>query len=186
MLLAYNMTYSAMPDLSLKAVALLFQVKWNSRSSRPASFLVKETLASFVSNLEEDDVGFLYEPEKQPEICIHPGQLVGKILNSRFPYHFQFSKGVEVFASLLNSLDDDYKKMGLIVTDCFDKSDADAVGGMLSGIKDASVYVFGVGRHCDPSLEAICKEVEVNYVKLEDVEELDASLKVVRNREQAE
>jgi hypothetical protein len=171
-----------MPDLSMRAIAVLFQVKWRSTANRPADFLVKESLASFLSGFEEDDVGFFYDPTSRPEICTHPGQLVGKITNSRLPYQFNFATGVDMCARFLNSLDDSYRKIMVIITDCFDVEDADRTKIFLSSAKDTKPYVFGVGQHCHPSLDDLCHDLGVEYVFLKDVEELDIGLKSIQNR----
>lgn len=167
-----------MPDLSLKALAILFQLKWNSRSNRPSSFIAKEALATFASTLNEDDVGFFYEPHKQPEICTHPGQLVGKISNNNLPYHFGFSAAIEVFTGVINFLDDNYKKMGIIVTDCFEAGDSDTTVNYLSSL-DGKTYLFAIGHKCDASLQNVCRLAKVKYTWLADIDELEASLKKV-------
>lgn len=172
------MNYFEMPDLSLKVLAILFQLKGTSVLNQPASFIAKETLASFASRLDEDDVGFVYDPESQPEICTNPGQLVGRISNSKFPYHFPFSRAVEVFSSLLNFLDDSYRKIGIVITDCFEDFDSNFITNYLPTVK-GEIYVFDIGKKGSFSLEKACQEVNVNYYWLPDISELDETLKKV-------
>lgn len=130
-------------DINLKstAIAILFHTKWNSRKANKTNdFVVKEILAQFVSSLEDDDLGYFYDPQKPYELCTNPGELVGKIANSHLPYNFDFSKGIECLKKMLESISDDYNRIGIIVSD----SSLEDHHFLISTIKNAQIHVFSI------------------------------------------
>lgn len=114
--------------------------------SKPNDFVVKRALATFASILEDDDIGYFYDPASPKEICTNPGSLVGKIANSHLPYGFDFRKGVDHFVLILKTISDqDYNKVGLIVSDCFTKGELDHVMEKIATLNNTKIYVIGIG-----------------------------------------
>jgi len=139
--------YDSLPDLKMTALALLFQMKWHCPTVHKSNdFVVKETLAYFASILEDDDIGYFYDPKAPKDLCTNPGELVGKIANSRLPYGFNFGRAVDQFVLMLNSIDEqDYNKIGVVVSDCLVKTDADELMKKVATIEGAKTYVFSIG-----------------------------------------
>ncbi len=168
-----------LPEITMSALAVLYHVQGKSRTNRQGDFVTKDALAAFVSSLEEDDIGYLYEPgSKEDDICTNPGELVGKIANSKMPFAFNWGEGVRHLVDVLTSLDEDYSKLGLVVTDCFTKEDVYGMKKGLERAKDVTMYVFAIGT--SPALKEACQREGVHFQELEDVDQLDDRLKEIR------
>jgi hypothetical protein len=141
-------TYEELPDLRMTALAALIYIKWRSKeTNKPNSFVVKEALAKFASRLEDNDIGYFYDPASPREFCVNPGHLVGKISNCNLPYTLDFKRGVEHVANMLKAVDsNDYIKTGIIISDCLEKKDVDSVCEIISKVDDAKFYVFTIGN----------------------------------------
>jgi hypothetical protein len=171
------MEYDKLPDLKMTALAVLYQTRWESRKlNRRANFVVKEALATFASTLEDDDLGYFYDPASPKELCINPGVLCGKIANSNLPYDFSFYDGIEHLVEVLNAIDDEYNRIALIVTDCFDYYNHPGSLQQLQRLKDAKVFVYEIG-YCGIVLRELCDKFSLNYVNLKDAADLSEALK---------
>lgn len=156
----------SLPDLKMTAIAVLYQTKWNS-TNRPNSFFVKEALSSFVSSLQDDDIGYFYDPKSPYEICTNPGELVGKIANSNLPYSFNFSNGIDCLMSILDTVENEYNRIGVIISDCMSEGDIDKINSFNI---DAKIYVFNIGK---TSFEGVInlKTVSELAQKLSEIQE---------------
>lgn len=136
-------------SLRMTALAVLFQTKWNSKkANRPNDFVIKEALVTVASLLQDDDIGYFYNPRTPKEICTNPGELVGKISNSHLPYDFDFRKGTKNLVDVLNSLNDDYNCFGIVVSDCMKKEDCEQMFEDLKELQKGKIYIFGIGKCC--------------------------------------
>jgi hypothetical protein len=164
-------SYDELPDLKMSALAVLFKNKWSCPAAhKPNDFVVKEALAVLASSLEDDDIGYFYSPNAPRELCTNPGELVGKIANTKLPYNFDFRKGVSQLIEILKAIDDDYNKMGVVVSDCLTEGEAADLMSSLSALKDVKIFVFGIGG---------CAVTD-KMIHLQDALELHDSLKCVR------
>jgi hypothetical protein len=172
------MEYDKLPDLKMTAIAVLFQMHWTSKKTGKAGdFIVKEALTNFTSFLEDDDIGYFYDPASPKHLCIHPGELCGKIGNSSLPYSFNFLDGLKHLSYFLNALDDyDYNKVCVIVTDCFDPIHESFMLNFLNEL-DSKVYVYEIGKDL---LSKVCKSVGANYELLSDAIHLEDKLAFIR------
>jgi hypothetical protein len=136
--------YDELPDLKMTALAILYQTKWMSHlANKPNAFVVKETLAIYASSLQDDDIGYFYDPNSPNSLCTSPGELVGRIANSKLPYSFDLHKAVQHFKLILNAIDEnDYNKHGVIVVDCLNQSEAVWLMEALIGLP-VKVYALG-------------------------------------------
>ncbi len=160
--------FEALPELKMTALAVLFQTKWNSKKENKSNdFVVKEALATFASSLEDDDIGYFYDPKAPRDLCINPGELVGKIANSNLPYGFNFSKGVDHLVEILHAFDDDYSPITVVVSDCFTE---DQVKDLMLKLEGFKLYVFSIGN---------CAVVD-GVIRLKDACELSEALKICK------
>lgn len=160
------------PDLRMTFLAILFQTKWTSQAAQKSNdFVVKEAIASFASRLEDDDMGYFYDPEQSDKLR-NAGELVGKIANSRLPYNYPFHKAIEKLEVVLNTIDvNDYNRTAIVVSDCFNNSDMLKLTSLINSMKDVNFIVFGIGRSCVKS---------DNVIFLEDASELDRYLQGIK------
>lgn len=160
--------YTDFPDLKMTFLAVLFQTKWSSQlANKTNSFVVKEALSSFASFLEDDDVGYFFDPQLPNQFC-NAGELVGKISNSNLPYNFNFTKAIDSLITVLEAIDeDDYNKIAVVVSDCLTEQDAKTLVKFISNVSNTKVVVFTIGKGC-------FKETE--FIYLEDANDLSKNL----------
>jgi len=163
--------YNELPNLKMTALAVLYKNKWNSKKiNRSNDFIVKESLSQFASSLEDDDIGYLYNPLQPNELCINPGELVGKISNTNLVYNFNFMNGVKYVISMLKSLDNsDYNRIGIIVSDCLEKNEVDEMESYLNDCEDIKIYKIGIGKcFCFKNMIYVRDAAELKEI-LEDI-----------------
>lgn len=162
-----------MPDLKMTALGILYQIRWKSRkTNRPANFIVKETLAEFVSTLEDDDIGYLYDPSRDG-MCLHPGELCGKIANSNLPYSFPVHEGVRKLMTTMKGIDEkDYNRFAVIVSDCLDE--VLLTLPHLERTDGVSVWLFDIGAN--EAYRQMCEDLKCQYRRISDATELKDAL----------
>lgn len=155
------------PELKMTALGILYQVRWSSRNHKSADFLLKEKLAGFISSLEDDDIGYFYDPSYPDRVCLHPGELCGYVSNANLPYSFNIYKGLSSLAKFLNDLEDDYNGVGIFIVD-EEVSLFESYASKLE--KNIKMFVFEIGK-C--SLKEVSEKLGFYYYSVKDVADLD-------------
>jgi hypothetical protein len=84
--------------------------------SKEAQVRFHSVLTPLASQLELDDVGYFYDPNHEDRVLTVPGQFVGVLNNTTLP-SFQLGLATVKAVDVLNSIDEDYDKLLIVITD---------------------------------------------------------------------
>ena len=129
---------------------------------------VANALAPVTEELDLDDVGYLYTPGGGV-LCTVPGQLLGMMNNTRFAA-YPFGIALRDTVSVLKTLDDDYSKLVVAITNYAKESDLYYAQQAIAEIGDISMIVYAIGKKWHPSLESLSKDIK--FVQVVDAAEL--------------
>lgn len=127
-------------EVKMKALGCLINLR-----DKYAQNHFKQLFANLASQLELDDVGYLYNPNKPNEYYTTPGQLLGEVCNINLP-SFNFGVGFNTTMAALNCLDDDYKKTLIAITDNIKNTDVYYIKETLKFNKNIDVSLFVLGK----------------------------------------
>ena len=109
----------------------------------------KQAFTHLAAQLDLDDVGYLYNPDKlEQEFYTIPGQLLGEVCNANFK-PFNLGLGFNMSFNALNCLDEDYKKILVVITDNIKNNDLYYIKEALKTNKDINLYLFTFNQHID-------------------------------------
>lgn len=160
-----------MPIIDLRAIAFVCHCNHLSKDAQSNKDHVVNAMIEVASTLETDDVGYVYDPaEKEPEVCIIAGQMVGKVAKLNLPYGMSLSKAVDTAIDVMLSLDDDYNKLLHVITDSYKQEDGLYLNhSFRKAEKLCEIRVYGVGKkYHRPSLEELCANLGLSFTHVDD------------------
>lgn len=110
-------------------------------------FQVANSLSPVTEELDLDDVGYLYDPNRPSHIHTVPGQLLAAMNNTKLPL-FSFGIAIRDTISALKNIEDDYNKLIIAVTDYAKESDLYYIQEGLSVADDISILIYAIGKKC--------------------------------------
>lgn len=123
-------------EVQMKALGCLMNLREKHTQNQ-----FKQSFVQLATQLDLDDVGYLYDPNKSNEFFTIPGQLLGEVCNANIPsYHF--GVGFSTAIASLSCLDDDYKKTLISVTDSIKNTDVYYIEETLKFNHDVHVFLF--------------------------------------------
>jgi hypothetical protein len=138
-------------EVQMKALGCVMHLR-----SQDSQMRFRQAFVSLASQLELDDVGYFYHPDKSEFLCTVPGQMIGCMNNCWLPA-FHFGTGVRSAVSALNSVDEDYKKLLVVATDYCKLSD---MGYFENALEEAhpemTILLYAFGKKWEMSLADHC------------------------------
>jgi hypothetical protein len=125
-------------EVEMKALACVIRV-----GSERLEHQIKEALTPLTSRLDLDDVGYFYHPADEGLICTVPGQLHGVMSNQPHQY-VQLGRAVEQAVAVLNGLDEDYRKVLVVVSDRAEYRDRYPLEQALAAAENVQVVFFSL------------------------------------------
>lgn len=133
-------------DVQMKALGCVMHLR-----DKSSQMLFRQAFVPLAAKLELDDIGYFYNPNQPDSLCTVPGQMIGAMNNTWLPT-FPFGVGVLSAVSILNSVDEEYKKLLIIATDYSKDSDMYNFEKALEESNQIKIILYTFGKKWNPLL----------------------------------